>query len=179
MGSGDDPLLVNDPWARALRTRKVSTPPPSDDEEPQVPRGASVWINEARRPPAAKFPPAKMKTGPAKFPNGPMAVVGPWELPKKRWTFHVQLFKEHPNDKLGLRLEKFVDGTESCARVHKIQEGLVSRWNDMAQVCGMPQWQIKIDDIIVGVNGRKGFHADEDQAQNEVSLDLLIIRARP
>lgn len=175
MGSGDDPWLVNDPWARAAprNARKVSTPPPSDDDEPlpQV-RGASAWINEARKP-AAKFPPAK------KMP-GPMAVVGPWELPKKRWTFHVQLFKEHPNDKLGIRAEKFGDGAESCARVHKIaREGLVSRWNDMAQVCGMPQWQIKIDDIIAGVNGRKGFHADEDPAQNEVNLDLLIIRARP
>eukprot|EP00438_Fugacium_kawagutii_P028935 Skav208521 [mRNA] locus=scaffold1322:227428:227955:- [translate_table: standard] len=175
MGSGDDPLFVNDPWARAApKARKVSTPPPSDDDEPR-PAGASAWINER---PAAKFPPAKTK-----IPNGPMPVVGPagvWELPKKRWTFHVQLFKEHPNDKLGLRLEKFVDGAESCARVHKIaEEGLVNRWNDMAQVCGMPQWQIKIDDIIVGVNGRKGFHADEDPAQNEANLDLLIVRARP
>ena len=100
------------------------------------------------------------------------------QLPKKHWMFHVNLWKEQPSDKLGIRGE-LVDGFgfESACRVHKIyQEGLVQKWNEMALANEMPDWQIEIDDVIVGINGRLDFHPDNYEVQNATNVDLLIVR---
>ncbi len=113
--------------------------------------------------------------------NGFIAAKGPGlgeQVPKKRWTFHVQVFKQQPDDHLGIRVE-LVDGVgfESAARVHRIiQGGLIWKWNEMAVACGMPDWQIEIDDIIVGVNGQMDFHPHQYEVRNATEWDLLVVR---
>ena len=138
---------------------------PQAPEAPQAPRSEANFPKAAYQVPATGFPDAK---GPG---------LGE-QLPRKHWMFHVHLWKEQPSDKLGIRGE-LVDGFgfESACRVHKIyQEGLVQKWNEMALANEMPDWQIEIDDVIVGVNGRLDFHPDNYEVQNATNLDLLIVR---
>ena len=65
-------------------------------------------------------------------------------------------YKDSPDERLGLRTE-VVDGVGcgSAGRVHRIfHGGLIEEWNRMAVACGMPDWEVEVNDVIIGVNGR-------------------------
>ena len=101
--------------------------------------------------------------------------------PQKHKTFHIQVYKDTPDDKLGIRTE-IVDGIGfgAAGRIHRIFEGgLIQRWNRMAETCGMNSWQVEIDDVIIGVNGRMEFDPNDLEVRTATDLDLLILRGLP
>lgn len=100
--------------------------------------------------------------------------------PKSR-TFHIQIYKDSPDERLGLRTE-VVDGVGcgSAGRVHRIfHGGLIEEWNRMAVACGMPDWEVEVNDVIIGVNGRMEYHPDDFEVRTATDLDLLIMRGPP
>ena len=190
--SDDEPSGASE-WINSKSVPVAKFPPPA---APAAPAPAPAAPAPAAPAPAASAPaapapaPATARAPEARFPDPkptatyqvPAAPASGFpESKKKTWTFHIQLWKEHPADKMGIRAETVEGyGFESVSRVHKIfQGGMVSKWNDMAVANGMPDWQLEVDDVIAGINGRLNFHPEDEELQDAIDLDLLIIRDLP
>ncbi|CAK9081661.1 Uncharacterized protein (Fragment) [Durusdinium trenchii] len=178
----------------SLKPQAFQAPPPSGPAVPSGPAGPAP-----HGPPVAKVAPAvtstnarsegegKASTCLLQVPHSGFADAKDPDLKKvsqgtpKSRTFHIQIYKDSPDERLGLRTE-VVDGVGcgSAGRVHRIfHGGLIEEWNRMAVACGMPDWEVEVNDVIIGVNGRMEYHPDDFEVRTATDLDLLIMRGPP
>ena len=96
-------------------------------------------------------------------------------------SFSVTVFRQTPQEKLGIRTEPVSGaGYDSAARVHRIFEGgLIDRWNRMQQSNGLQGWAVQVDDVIVGLNGQHEFAASSSEFLTATTVNLLIMRGLP
>eukprot|EP00439_Symbiodinium_sp_Y106_P011583 s4992_g1.t1 len=167
---------------------------------PQQPQEAKSQAPPAPRPaPAAQEAPtvqsAKTKSA-AAAPGKPLLAVPEMgfqdvdlgdlaqagsPLKKVVHTFAITVFRATPEQRLGIRVENVRGaGYDSAARVHRIFEGgMIDKWNSTQVANGLPTWVVKVDDVIVGMNGRHEFTPTSAEVRTATMLNLLIVRGLP
>mmetsp|Transcript_35206 Transcript_35206/g.81136 ORF Transcript_35206/g.81136 Transcript_35206/m.81136 type:complete len:381 (-) Transcript_35206:69-1211(-) len=166
------------PWSTPNVAQPVPTwapePAPSAAQPEATAQPSSA--QERRSPEAEPAPSAQEK--------GFQAAVWPCSQAKNAEsfrTFSITVFRKSAEDRLGIRMEA-VDGAgyDVACRVHCIfAGGLIDGWNRMMVANDMPDWAIKVDDVIAGINGSHSFTAGCFEAESASMLNLLIVRGLP